>query len=151
MTTSTYVTNRGLALIANGGVDLDTSDLRAAWIKNEVTQATGRDHNTLDTALTAGTEADCTGYSRKTLASATVTEDDTNDRADADYADISWGTLGGASNCQLSQVIIYKEAASDSLREVVAYIGASTLPITTNGSSVTSAIAVLFRLTSTAT
>lgn len=150
MATSTYVTNRGLKLIADGGIDLDTTDLRAAWIKNEVAAATGRDHNTLDTALTAGTEADCTGYSRQQLTSPTVTEDDTNDRADVDYADISWGALGGASNCQLSQLVIYKEGANDAAREVLAYIGGSSLPITTNGSAVTSAITNLFRLSSTA-
>lgn len=150
MPTATYVTNRGLKMFMNGEIVPGTTDLRLALIKNEVAAATGRDHNTLNTAIAAGTEADCTGYARYTLASGSVTEDDSNDRADIDFADASFGALGGASNCQISQAILYKYNASDSSAEVVAYIGSSSMPFTTNGSTFTLTITNLLRATSTA-
>ncbi len=149
MATASYFTNRGLQLLASA--DFDAIDFRAMLIKNEVAAATGRDYNTLNQAITGGTEADCTGYSRKTLAGIAVTEDDSGDQVTVAFTSISWGALGGASNCQLSQVVIYRYNASDSSAEIVAFIGAASgLPFTTNGSTVTSTTPT-FTLTSTAT
>lgn len=58
-----------------------------------------QDYDTLSALLTAANdEADFTGYSRKTLASVTVTPDDTNNRQDVDAADpSSYTNSGGAS------------------------------------------------------
>jgi hypothetical protein len=149
MATASYFTNRGLQLLASA--DFDAIDFRAMLIKNEVAAATGRDHNTLNQAITAGTEADCTGYSRKTLAGIAVTEDDSGDQVTVAFTSVSWGALGGASNCQIAQMVIYRYNASDSSAEIVAYVGAASgLPFTTNGSTVTSTTPT-FTLTSTAT
>lgn len=60
--------------------------------------ATLLDYDTLGTILAAANdECDFTGYSRKTLASVTVTVDDTNNRVDIDAADPSAYTNSGGS------------------------------------------------------
>lgn len=149
MATASYLTNRGLQLLATN--DFDGIDFRAMLIKTEVVAATGRDHNTLNEAISAGTEVDATGYSRKTLASIAVVENDSTDAVTVAWASVSWGALGGASNCAVAQMVIYKYNASDSSAEVIAYVGAASgLPFTTNGSTVTSTTPTI-TLTSTAT
>ena len=149
MATASYVTNRGLQLLAS--TDFDAIDFRALLIINEVAAATGRDHNFIDAVITAGTEATCTGYSRKTLAGITVTEVDASDIVTVAFSTIAWGALGGAANCQLSQLIIYRFNASDAAAEVIAYVGAASgLPFTTNGSTVNSTTPT-FTFSSTAT
>lgn len=59
-------------------------------------------------ALLAATndEADFTNYSRKTLASVTLTVDDTNNRADADAADFTYTAAGGAANNSVGKALI---------------------------------------------
>lgn len=150
MATESYVTNRGLQLLAS--VDFDAIDFRAALIVNAVANATGRDHNFLSEVLTAGTETTATGYARKTLAGITVTESDASDNVTVAFTSIAWGALGGATNTAIAQLIIYRFNAADAAAEVIAYVGASgsTLPFTTNGSTVTSTTPT-FTLTSTLT
>lgn len=54
----------------------------------------------------ANDEADFTNYSRKTLASVTLTVDDTNNRADADAADFTYTAAGGATNNSVGKALI---------------------------------------------
>src|SRR5262245_53744071 len=69
--------------------------------------ATLQDHDTLSALLAAANdEADFTGYSRKTLASVTVTPDDTNNRQDVDAADPSAYTNSGGSSQAVSKALI---------------------------------------------
>lgn len=58
-------------------------------------------------ALLAGAsdEADFTGYTRKTITSATITPDDPNDRVDGDIADQVWDPAGGATNNTLGKIL----------------------------------------------
>lgn len=148
MATASYVTNRGLQLLAS--VDFDAIDFRALLITTEVAAATGRDHNFIDAVITAGTETTATGYARKTLAGITVTESDASDNVTVAFTSISWGALGGATNTAIAQLVIYRFNASDAAAEVIAYVGAASgLPFTTNGSTVTSTTPT-FTLTSTA-
>lgn len=73
------------------------------------TDAALRDYDTL-AACFAGTtdEADFTGYARRTLASVTVTTDDTNDRVDVDAADpAAWTNSGGAAQNVAKAFICY--------------------------------------------
>lgn len=149
MATQSYVTNRGLQLLAT--TDFDAIDFRALLITTEVLHATGRDHNFVDAVIAAGTETTATGYSRKTLAGITVTESDASDNVTVAFSSISWGALGGATNTAIAQLVIYRQNASDAAAEVIAYVGAASgLPFTTNGSTVTSTTPT-FTLTSTLT
>lgn len=69
--------------------------------------ATLIDYDTLGAILSAANdEADFTGYSRMTLASVTVTVDDTNNRVDVDAADPSAQTNSGGSSQAVSKAII---------------------------------------------
>ncbi len=54
-----------------------------------VSDATMVDYDTLDAVL-AGASNEQTTMGRKTAASVTVTVDDTNDRVDLDFADVTW-------------------------------------------------------------
>jgi hypothetical protein len=73
------------------------------------TDAVLRDYDTLSAVLAAANdEADFTGYGRRTLASTTVTVDDTNDRVDVDSADpAAWTNTGGASQQTGAAIICY--------------------------------------------
>lgn len=62
-------------------------------------------------AILAGsnTEADFTNYARKVLTDSDVaasTTDDTNNRREADFADLTWTSAGGANNDTLVKLII---------------------------------------------
>lgn len=59
-----------------------------------VSDATMRDYDDLSTLL-AGASNEQTTIGRKTLASNTVTVDDTNDRVDVDCADFTWTAATG--------------------------------------------------------
>lgn len=67
-----------------------------------VSDATMRDYDTLSDLL-AGASNEQTTMGRKTLASVAVTVDDTNDRTDADAADITWTAATGNA---ISAVVI---------------------------------------------
>jgi hypothetical protein len=54
----------------------------------------------------ANDECDFTNYSRKTLASVTVTTDDTANRADLDAADFTYTAAGGATNNGVGKLIV---------------------------------------------
>ena len=132
MATASYVTNRGLQLLASA--DFDAIDFRALLIINEVAAATGRDHNFIDAVITAGTEATCTGYARKTLAGITVTESDASDNvtltaAAPTYTAVAVGEVWEA-------VAYYIEGASDAARVLIG-VDTPAATVTTNGGNIT--------------
>jgi hypothetical protein len=64
-------------------------------------------HDDLAALLAAANdEADFTNYTRKTLASVTLTVDDTNNRADADVGDFTYTAAGGASNNSIGKALV---------------------------------------------
>ena len=62
------------------------------------------------------------GAGRKTLASKTLTTDDTNDRAEFDAADVTWTNLGNGSNDTIVGLVLIKEITDDAASIVIAYI-----------------------------
>lgn len=71
-----------------------------------VSDATMIDYDTLSDLL-AGASNEQTTMGRKTLASVTVTVDDTNDRVDVDFADIVWTAATGNA---ISAIVICYDA-----------------------------------------
>lgn len=70
--------------------------------------ATLQDYDNLSLLLAAtNDEADFTGYARRTLASVTVTVDDTNNRVDVDAADPAAWTNTGIAQAVSAAVICY--------------------------------------------
>lgn len=137
MATESYMTNRGLYLMKT--TDFDATDFRGMLVKSAIDDATGKDYNFVSDVTAASAEADCTGYARVTMAGISVSESDANNNVVLSWSNIDWGALGGASNCAIAHLVIYKHNASgDSAREVVAIVGGASLPFTTNGSTVTS-------------
>lgn len=70
--------------------------LKSAGLQADATLA---DHDDLAAILAASNdECDFTNYARKTATSVTLTVDDTNDRADGDFADLTWASAGNGTN-----------------------------------------------------
>jgi hypothetical protein len=80
--------------------------LKTAGLESD---ATLLDYDNLGAILAAANdEADFTGYARRTLASVTVTVDDTNNRVDIDAADpAAYTNSGGASQAVSKAIICY--------------------------------------------
>lgn len=115
---------------------LDGADLRALVLKAADTDSAMQDVDTV-AALLAGAadEADFTNYARVTLASETTTVDDTGNDVNADAADITFTSAGGASNNTTTDLVIYLHVAGGD---------ANCIPLvcldcvfTTNGQNVT--------------
>lgn len=75
------------------------------------------------------------GAGRKTLASKTLTEDDTNDRSVFDAADVTWTSIGGATNATIAAAILVKEGTSDADSQLLVYIDIADTA--TNGGDIT--------------
>lgn len=102
---ATGVYNRGKALLLNGGLDLDTQDIRVLLVSASYTF--NPDHNFVADITN---ELSGTGYVRKELANETVTEDDTNDRAVFDADDVVWT---GADFGSPAMFIVYRQVTND--------------------------------------
>lgn len=92
-----------------GSLPASNDALIAVLLKSTGLQAdaTLRDHDTLSALLAASNdEADATNYVRKTLTTVTVTVDDTNERVDIDCDDLTYTSLGGASNNTVGKLIV---------------------------------------------
>lgn len=93
----------------------------------------------LETLLAGGyDECDFTNYARKTLASVTVTPDDTNDRIDVDAADLVYTDAGGASNNTTAKLLICYDADTGTGDDGdIIPLSHHDLTINTDGSTVT--------------
>jgi hypothetical protein len=88
----------------------------------------------------AGSEISVTGYTggfggsgRKTLASRTLSADDTGNRGVFDAADVTWTALG--SGATIAAAIVFKELTSDALSPMIAYF--DLVDTATNGGDIT--------------
>jgi hypothetical protein len=122
------VTNRGKALLMNGGLDLDTQDIRVLLCTASFTPSV--DHNFVSEVTN---ECTGTGYARTALTSESVTEDDTNDRAVFDAADVTWT---GANFGTPAYAVIYRFVTNDADSPIIA-VHTITSPVATNGGDYT--------------
>lgn len=127
--------NKGKAQVMNGGIDLLTDTIKVMLVTSSYTF--NPDHNFISDVV--ANEISVTGYTggfggagRKTLASKTVTEDDTNDRSVFDAADVSWTALGAGAT--IGGAILVKEVTNDGASPAIAFLDPTDLP--TNGSDV---------------
>jgi hypothetical protein len=109
------VTNRGKARILNGDTPLDSADLRALIILGTQTGVNDPDLNTVaDLDAVSGVSIHS---ERLALASLTVTENDTDNRADADAANLTFAAAPGVTAQGLA---IYDEGGgADATRHLV--------------------------------
>ena len=106
----------------NGGVDLDTDDIRAALLMLNTTADTEIDAITFVDQYTTLDECDATGYARVALASEAVVADDANDRAEFDAADASFTGMSGDATRDIQGVLIYKHVTNDANSIPIAFI-----------------------------
>lgn len=109
------VYNRGKALIANGGVDWDTTDIRGLLVT--AAYAFNADHNTV--ADLGANEINGGTYVRKAL-TRSVVENDASDRAELTIANVTWTALttGGGVPAAL---VVYKHVAGTTADELVSF------------------------------
>jgi hypothetical protein len=102
------IPNSAKVRLLNGGIDLDTDDIRARLCMTNTTCDTEVDAINDLADYTLIDVCDATGYADVALASEAVAADDTNDRAEFDAADASFTGLGGDATRAIQGVLIYK-------------------------------------------
>ncbi|TVL89760.1 hypothetical protein [Streptomyces sp. SAJ15] len=112
-----------------------------------VSDATMRDYDTLADLL-AGASNEQTTMGRKTLASVTVTVDDTNDRVAVDCADITWTAATG--NAISALVICYDPDTTGGTDSDLVPLTKHDVSLTPDGSDITITVADFFRATPSA-
>lgn len=116
----------GIVGIMNGDIDLLTNDIVVLLVTSSYTFAATHD----DIADAVAAELSGTGYSRKTLASKTVTRSNSPIRGVFDAADITWAGINAGAAAAL---IIAADLGADSASPLLVYIDSGGFPITTNG------------------
>lgn len=126
--------NRGKAEIANGGTDYLTGTIKVMLVT--ATYVFNVDHNTVSQITN---ELSGTGYvggfqgsGRKLLASKAVTQDDVNNRAEFDAADVTWTAINAGV---AAAAVMFRELTSDALSPLLAYLDFTG--VTTNGGDLT--------------
>lgn len=141
--------HRNVAKLLDGTIAFLTDTIKLLLVSTATAYTYNPDHefisaggaNDIDDA-----EANVTNYTRgfggagrKTLASKTITPNDTNDRVEFDCADVVYTALGGASNQTIAAAVVLKEITNDAASRMFAYLDFTDL--TTNGGDVTIQIA----------
>lgn len=138
------VPNNTKTLYFTSSIDLSSDTIKVA-LYNDTTSFTFNPdtHAHVSDILDGGTTAQefgGTGYSRKSLSSKAVTQDDTDDEAVFDAADLSWSSLDGET---IQGIIFYKQVGGDDTTPgddpvigVIDDADESDLPLATNGSQV---------------
>lgn len=140
---ASLVYNRAKKEIADGTINLISDTIKVMLVKSGYTP--NADDDFIDftgTSDPAGQEIVATNYTggfggagRKTLANKAWTESDANDRAEFDADDVTWTSLGGASNDTIAAAILVKEITNDAASKLICYVDITDF--TTNGGNFT--------------
>jgi len=127
--------NKAKAQIFKADMDLDGDTFEVALLEASGDQ--DPDDATVQAVLArAGTtELTSTGYSRQALSSLAVNQDDTNDRAEWDAADVTFSSVSQAASEQVVGYLVYKKVTDDSDSIPVLLVD-SVANITPNGSDI---------------
>lgn len=127
--------------MGDGTIDWDTSVFRAMLERSTSTYSPNKDH--VDVAdLTNFVEITSSGYSRQTIATPTVTQDDLNDRVELGCATVNFGNVAAGQTAK-AIVLFQQVGGSDATPAddiLVAYIDTDSgalLPVTTGGGAFT--------------
>lgn len=148
-----WLTNRGKLLLAQGSWDDDGATVIQVGLITGTsvpttmdTEAEVQDLNFVnDLLVLAGVDEPVGGwYTRKQLTRTNVVEDDTNNWAAMDAANVTWTAATAGEN--IIAGFVFKELGADTVDELISvFTFASALP--TNGSDITLTITDLYRLT----
>ena len=148
-----YLTNRGkLRLVEGAWADAGATDIRIGLLMGAAapvgldTEAEIQDLNTVAEllAVTGVDEPTDGSYARVTLTRSAPTEDDTNNRANMDASDASFGAL---DNTDVYAAFIFDNTGgADASRDLYS-VDLFATPVTANGAGFTYAIADVYRAT----
>lgn len=100
--------------------------------------------DTLADVLSASTECDFTNYARKTLTDSDISAsvvDDTNSRREADLADQTWTSAGGATNNTVAKLLVcYDPDTTGGTDSSIIPLVAMDFAIMTNGTDITAQV-----------
>jgi hypothetical protein len=119
------------AAIACGEIAFDSADIRLLLVMSDTTADTDEDAATID-AITTLDEYDGDAYVRKAFAGETVTEDDTNDRAEFSADPVTWTALGVGTR-QAVGMVIFLFVTNDTDSIPIAYVDTGGFPFDGNG------------------
>lgn len=118
-----------------GATNLASADVRVLLVGASTTADTETEIEFLS-GFTTLDEISATNYARKTVASEAINEDLTNNRAEFDFEDQTWSSLGGASNDTIQGAVVYVHVTDDTDSWPLCYLddNGSSFNKTTNGS-----------------
>jgi hypothetical protein len=116
----------------DGALALATADVRVLFLKD--TYTFDPDHQFV-ADLTPGThEISVAGYSRQALANQTTTQDNVNNRAEADADDPDFGALTAGET--IAAAVYYVQVTNDADSYLIGYQDTGGYPLPTNGGNV---------------
>jgi hypothetical protein len=136
---ASLMSNKLRTLLLNHGIDLLSDTIKVMLVNNTYTP--DKDHSFVD-SITGGSSKELTGTGytggfsgsgRKTLASKTVTQDDTNDKGVFDAADVTWTGINAGT---VGFIVVIKEITNDAASPILAVIDV-TPDVVTNGGDYT--------------
>lgn len=112
--------------IAKADLDFDSADIRLKLCMSDTTADTDQDATAMS-GITTLDEYDGSGYSEADLAGASAAADNTNNRAEIDYTDGTFGAAVGAGTRSFVGVLVYCRVDGTSSNDFpVAWIDLST-------------------------
>lgn len=126
--------NRAKKEIADGTIDLVVDDIQVMLVTS--TYVPNADHDFIDAGGASDpvdAELAGTGYTRKSLTTKAIAEDDVNDRAEYDADDVTWTAINAGT---ADALIVFKNTGVDTTSVLIAFID-SGFPVTTNGGDLT--------------
>ncbi len=92
--------------------DILTITVKALLLMTNTTADTENDGISATTDFTTLDEHDGSGYAQQTLASKTITKDDTNDRAVFDAADVTFTSLGAGTRDVAGVLLVWDDGGT---------------------------------------
>lgn len=118
---ASHMFNKAKQSLVNGGIDLDTDDIRVALLMSNTTADSENDGIVFVGDIGTLDEHDGSAYVRKALASEAVNLDDANDRAEFDATDVVWTALGAGTRTCVG-ALLYKHVTNDADSPVIAWV-----------------------------
>lgn len=134
------LTNRGAKRLSNKSTDWVNDTVKLILMDSTFTP--DQDDNTISD-IVAHEIGNVSGYAggfgnagRKSLASKTLTENDTNNRVELDAADVTW-TAVAAGDTIGHFVAVVLESVNDAGSDIIGYVQIAAVNTPTNGSDIT--------------
>lgn len=137
----TTIYNSAKRRIFSGDIDVDADTLRVALISDDIAYTPDPDAQEFVADVLDGVDAvefTGTGYSRQTVTTPTVGQDNVNDRAEFDGDDVVFTGIDGDT---VQSALLYKEVGVDATTPaddpVIAHITSANFPMPANGGDIT--------------